>query len=256
MKIKEIFSQWGIFTAFENLTNRPPPWSGEVTPLLFDIHYRTRSGDKTASKFLEYFAPLDATKVNLLATHLADLYYKNWERLYNTLDLSYNPISNYDMTETETITDTGEGTTQQTTTDTATENRNDTSTSEASDNTTTEKDVNITQTNKKTGFNSNVFVDDNQQVNSETDSTTTEENATTETSSTKTGTLNSTNSVNGTNTTSKNIERELNRSGNIGVTTSQQMIESERELYLWKFFDVVFSDIDKILTLKVYEMEE
>ena len=41
MKIKEAFSQWGLFTAFENLTNRPPPWSGDITPLLFDIRYRT-----------------------------------------------------------------------------------------------------------------------------------------------------------------------------------------------------------------------
>ena len=47
MKIKEAFSQWGLFTAFENLTNRPPPWSGDITPLLFDIRYRTRSGFHT-----------------------------------------------------------------------------------------------------------------------------------------------------------------------------------------------------------------
>ena len=256
MKIKEAFSQWGLFTAFENLTNRPPPWSGNITPLLFDIHYRTRSGDKTASKFLEYFTPLDATKINLLATHIADVYYKNWERLYNTLNLEYNPISNYDMTETETVSDTGENAKQQTTTDTATESRSDTSESEASNNTTNSNTFNGTQTGKKTGFNSGSFVDDTQQLNNQSESGATNNTATTETSSSKTGSLNSTNSVNGTETTSKSSERELNRSGNIGVTTSQQMIESERNLYLWKFFDVVFADIDKILTLKVYEMGE
>lgn len=256
MKIKEAFSQWGLFTAFENLTNRPPPWSGDITPLLFDIRYRTRSGDKTASKFLEHFTPLDATKINLLASYLADVYYSNWKRLYNTLNLEYNPISNYDMTETETVSDTGENTKQQTTTDTATESRSDTSESEASNNTTNTNTLNNTQTGKKTGFNSGSFVDDAQQLNNQTESGTTNNTATSETSSSKTGSLNSTNAVNGTETTSKNIERELNRSGNIGVTTSQQMIESERELYLWKFFDVVFADIDKILTLKVYEMGE
>lgn len=256
MKIKEAFSQWGLFTAFENLTNRPPPWSGDITPLLFDIRYRTRSGDKTASKFLEYFTPLDATKINLLASYLADVYYSNWERLYNTLKLEYNPISNYDMTETETVSDTGENTKQQTTTDTATESRSDTSESEATNNTTNTNTLNGTQTGKKTGFNSGSFVDDTQQLNNQTESGATNNTSTAETSSSKTGSLNSTNTINGTDTTSKNIERELNRSGNIGVTTSQQMIESERELYLWKFFDVVFADIDKILTLKVYEMEE
>ena len=116
--------------------------------------------------------------------------------------------------------------------------------------------MNGTQTGKKTGFNSGSFVDDTQQLNNQTESGATNNTATTETSSSKTGSLNSTNTINGTETTSKSIERELNRSGNIGVTTSQQMIESERELYLWKFFDVVFADIDKILTLKVYEMGE
>lgn len=46
---------------------------------------------------------------------------------------------------------------------------------------------------------------------------------------------------------------ELTRSGNIGVTTSQQMIESERALWVWNFFhDVVFPDIDRVLTLQIY----
>ncbi len=46
---------------------------------------------------------------------------------------------------------------------------------------------------------------------------------------------------------------ELTRSGNIGVTTSQQMIESERALWMWNFFrNVVFPDIDRVLTLPIY----
>lgn len=45
----------------------------------------------------------------------------------------------------------------------------------------------------------------------------------------------------------------LNRSGNIGVITSQQMIESERALWVWNFFrDVVFPDIDQVLTIQIY----
>lgn len=45
----------------------------------------------------------------------------------------------------------------------------------------------------------------------------------------------------------------LTRSGNIGVTTSQQMIESERNLWVWNFFyNVVFPDIDRILTIQIY----
>ena len=45
----------------------------------------------------------------------------------------------------------------------------------------------------------------------------------------------------------------LTRSGNIGVTTSQQMLQSERDLWKWNFFrDVIFPDLDKVLTLQIY----
>lgn len=44
----------------------------------------------------------------------------------------------------------------------------------------------------------------------------------------------------------------LTRTGNIGTVTAQDMIMQEREIQIWNFFDVVFADIDKILTLSVY----
>ena len=47
-------------------------------------------------------------------------------------------------------------------------------------------------------------------------------------------------------------ERELTRSGNIGVTTSQQMLQSEIELRKWVYYQSVFNDIDTILTLSIY----
>lgn len=48
------------------------------------------------------------------------------------------------------------------------------------------------------------------------------------------------------------LTHSLTRHGNIGVTTSQQMIESERSLWLWKFFDHVFRDLDSVLTSPIY----
>ena len=42
------------------------------------------------------------------------------------------------------------------------------------------------------------------------------------------------------------------RSGNIGVTTSQQMLESEIKLREWNFYDQLYKDVDSILCLKVY----
>lgn len=48
-------------------------------------------------------------------------------------------------------------------------------------------------------------------------------------------------------------DRTLTRTGNIGVTTSQQMIQSERDLYMWNFFfNVVFPNVDRVLTIATY----
>lgn len=56
----------------------------------------------------------------------------------------------------------------------------------------------------------------------------------------------------GSNSDTGKVEYTLHRHGNIGVTTNQQMIESEIELRKHNFFEIVFSDIDKYLTLSVY----
>lgn len=57
--------------------------------------------------------------------------------------------------------------------------------------------------------------------------------------------------VTGSDTDTRNYE--LTRSGNIGVTTSQQMAQSEIELWKWNYFrDVVFRDIDRTLALRIY----
>lgn len=57
------------------------------------------------------------------------------------------------------------------------------------------------------------------------------------------------------NTTSgkfKDNYRQLKRSGNIGVTTSQQMLESELEIRKNIFIETVMNDIDSIMCLKIY----
>lgn len=42
------------------------------------------------------------------------------------------------------------------------------------------------------------------------------------------------------------------RSGNIGVTTSQQMLQSEFEVRKYDFYKEIYKDIDSILCLKIY----
>ena len=77
----------------------------------------------------------------------------------------------------------------------------------------------------------------------------TEDEMTYNTSETDTGTVTDTES--GKNTRKRNYT--LTRSGNVGVTTSQQMLQSERDLWVWNFLrDVVFPDVDYLLTIPVY----
>ena len=47
-------------------------------------------------------------------------------------------------------------------------------------------------------------------------------------------------------------EESTTRTGNIGVTTSQQMLESEIKLRQYNFINQIFDDIDKILCLSIY----
>ena len=107
-----------------------------------------------------------------------------------------------------------------------------------------------TSANAKTGTETTSFTgrtdtDAGTSANAKTGSDTLTHN----TSETDTGTQ--TDAQSGSDTATRNYR--LTRSGNIGVTTSQQMIESERNLWLWNFFyKVVFPDVDKVLTLSIY----
>lgn len=47
--------------------------------------------------------------------------------------------------------------------------------------------------------------------------------------------------------------RTSTRTGNIGVTTSQQMLNSEIELRRWSFYEMLFDDVDSLCTLSVYD---
>lgn len=58
-----------------------------------------------------------------------------------------------------------------------------------------------------------------------------------------------TQNVNG---TKLNNTEHHTRSGNIGVTTSQQMLESEIKIREWNLYNQLMKDIDSVLCLKVY----
>ena len=133
----------------------------------------------------------------------------------------FNTVRREEMTDDETVTDFGH-------TNTRTDNLQNTDNTE-----------NVAEY-EKAGFNSEEYVHD--------------EKTTTNNDTTQTHTGTQTNAESGSNTETRNYT--LTRSGNIGVTTSQQMIESQRKLWLWDFIDsVVYPDVDKILTIPIFKGE-
>lgn len=49
--------------------------------------------------------------------------------------------------------------------------------------------------------------------------------------------------------------RETVRQGNIGNITKQQLVEEQRELLQFQFFDIVFKDLDTVLTSHLYQVK-
>lgn len=140
-----------------------------------------------------------------------------YDKLVDTLSLEYNPIENYSMTEKGTDTRTP----------------NITQTNKGINTNTVGLDTSIT-TGKTTFDRSDSFIND--------------------TKTTSTGTNTDTQDINTTVTTAgtEKTVHEFTRSGNIGVTTSQQMIESERQLAMFSVVDLFVKAIADIVLIGVY----
>ena len=157
----------------------------------------------------------DLTELGSIISNLSEIYNNEYTTKVSLLLTDYNPIENYNSSETETSTN-------ETTTTSGTENTTTTTTNSTTENT-------GETTNKVSPYDSENFSNDN---NSNSSSTSTV-NGTDSTSITDSGNISS----NGT------LTRTLTRKGNIGVTTTQQMIESEYEL---RAKNLVFEFLEKV----------
>lgn len=325
--IPDYLTEGGIFKA---LTMMDVPWRPDISGEVLDIEYMGNiSGSKRISplinKMLGDNTELTAENVATIANVIYKLNIANWNKLYATLSLEYNPISNYDMTETETASGTKSGTrlntgtqtvnetgTQetahtgtQTTESTGTQATAHTGTQTTESTGTAENEHTGTQGTTSTssaqgsgegstennifGFNSSTSVGDSDSATttSTTNSATGSETRTDNLTDTLTNNLTDERTDNLTDTLTNNLtdertdnltdtrtdnltnqrtdnlsettsgtdssSRTLTRTGNIGVTTSQQMIQSERDLWLWNFFySVVFKDVDRVTTIATY----
>ena len=152
---------------------------------------------------------------NLIARIIYTRFGEKWKRIYDALMTQYSPLENYNMEE---------------------ERSND---KEYSDTGTTKTDVNVSRETSATssyrGFNSSDYAPISK-TDGEEDTTTSgsEENNVAQ----KDG--------------SSSEDETTSRHGNIGVTTSQQMLESEFKVRQYDFYKQMYNDIDSILCLSVY----
>ena len=147
----------------------------------------------------------------------------NWKKLYDTTLLEYNPIENYDRMEDWTDTDT----------ETGTNSRNNDITNTINQETVHTGSI----TEQNTAFNSGLA--DHAKEISDNDNITTGSGSTTENES-------------GTSKRDLTHTRKGRTHGNIGVTTSQQMIQSEREVSLFNIYDIIAESFVDNFCLMVY----
>lgn len=281
--LNDVFNTWynngGFFSVLKQSHNLPFLVNSQELDM---IYHGGRSGGKITSPFIdrmmESFPNDYKTKI---VESVYSVFGTNWGKLWETLSLEYNPIENYRMTETEekndTTTRTPDITESETRTPNVTETRSKTTTPGISETETQTRTPDLsksmtsdnyqTDTDSKTyGFNSADPVNSGKETETESGTKTETESGTDtvtrevtrtgtddeiETTGT-TGTETTERNQSGTETTSGNGSRTLTRSGNIGVTTSQQMIQSERDLWMWNFYEKIFEDVDNYLVCPIY----
>ena len=183
---------------------------------------------------LEILYP-DFTYMKNRITIWSNKYQINWKKLYDTTVLEYNPIENYDRMEDWTDND------DETSNSTRDNTRNTTNTVKSTSTNEVMNSVNVTDQN--TAFNAGL-ADHAKQI---TDGDTTENGSIT---NTETGKDTENENVNGGRT--GRHTRTGRAHGNIGVTTSQQMIQSERDLVVFNMYDVIAESFIENFCLMVY----
>ena len=157
-----------------------------------------------------------------------------WGKLYATMQLQYNPIDNYDRTETRTLASQAAGNSTDGGTDTVTS-------ADTGSDSTTGTSTNLNQV-KAFDTAANTFTDKEKDTVSNSGSTT---YGKTNTNTTRYGHTNG-------NTYSKNDTEQIRAHGNIGVTTTQQMIEQERDMAKFNIFQFILDEFKQRFCVLVY----
>lgn len=257
----------GIFSFMQE-----PAWKAwDVDNYWVDRVYFHKHGLKRPSHAVTQYADFDVLDVKtrqFLSDMLYFEYKHKWKKLFDTLNFDYNPICNYDMKEKEDINGEHHNKSNGTSNSTDkidTKNDSDYNLKRTGEDTTesTSTTENTTSRNTKDGvygWNVNEVSERSDQRSTEdsnntvTGTTTNKPNTQeTQTAHNNTGTTDTiTSGFDNEQTGDQESHRILTRAGNIGVMTTQNMINQERELLLWNYFDTIFKDVNKVLTIPIY----
>ena len=177
-------------------------------------------------------APFLKKAIALWSTERSDV----WQKLYNTTVLQYDPIENYDRREESSEENIGNEhvqSSQERSTDS--ESRGSSQQHRSGEN---------TATAANTAYNSNDFADTSKSTSSGSD------DVMDSTVSSGSGTENVSGSGNKSSTDLRRLSSRIH--GNIGVTTSQQMIMSEREVAEFCMVDYIVNDFISRFCVMVY----
>lgn len=246
------------------------PWVETMTGVNLDIAYLDgHSGERFCSNIinrrLDDSSVLSSDNRTLISNILWAMFGIQWTRLWATMKpVEYNPLTNYQMqetmegtensTRTPDLTKGDTGTVQTTGQDKRTPNLTRNGTGTVNDN------GSSTNTNQNGiwGFNSSTSVPSDMSDGTATnESTTTRDLTETETGTditdrTNTDTYNRSYTETGTDTIAGTSSRKLTRTGNIGTNTFQNLLQQERNLWMYNFFEQVFKDVDSVLTIPIY----
>lgn len=230
--LRDVFSGWesgtGLFSFLASQTTLPWANAENVDNSVLDVAYfGNHSGGKFCSPLVkllindEGVIPSEARV--MIAKILISKYLNNWNHLWETNVAVYTPIHNYDMTENRNL-------------------RTADSMAEKADsvgNDTINHGRTQTEMDYKYGLNTDT---ENPRPS---DKIHTSEGGSTVTNSSGTDNRNRVDAG--------EEEETIHRAGNIGVTTTQKLIQEERDLWLWNFFDQVFNDLDMELALLFHD---
>lgn len=187
-------------------------------------------------------------------------WYRTIDKWYTALQIKYDPLYNFDRYEEWTDSGTDTGTVKRAGSNTGSVKRTGSNTGTV----TTDNDTSTSETSRSSGttntyvnaYNNNTLVQDGQSASTQSaESSSKGTNDTTETRA-LTNTDNETRDLASTDDETRNLATSGAHSGhlygNIGVTTSQQMLESELQIAEWSLYDHIADLFIKDLCIAVY----